>query len=79
MESDYKFEYMLLSRLQMDCEFYLGYGNRCDKFLWAKNVSDQISKMRELYNMLPVKPMWIDREDINNYEIRMNCTKGDKE
>ena len=25
---DYKFEYMLLNRLQCDCNYYLGYGGR---------------------------------------------------
>ena len=27
-EYDYKFEYMMLSRLEMDCKYFLGYGNK---------------------------------------------------
>lgn len=70
---DYKFEYMLLNRPQCDCEYYLGYGN-CDAkhSLWAHDEQKQIDKMRELYNLLPVKPEWLTREQIDEYAVRMN-------
>lgn len=45
---DSKFNYMLLSRLQSDCDYYLGNGNRCARQLWAGNEQAQIDKMREL-------------------------------
>lgn len=33
---DYKFEYMLLNRLQCDCNYYLGHGGRnAQHCLWA--------------------------------------------
>lgn len=58
---DYKFEYMLLNRLQHDCNYYLGHDEQ-----------KQIDKMRELYDLLPVKPEWLTREQIDEYAARMN-------
>ena len=70
-ESDFKHYYMLLGRLEQDCKYYLGYGNRFPKHLWAGDEQAQIDKMRELYDMLPVKPEWITPEDIDNYAREM--------
>ena len=70
-EQDFESSYRLLSRLQSDCEYYLGNGNRSQKYLWAGNVEDQISKMRELYSLVPVKPEWLTLHDIDNYEQQM--------
>lgn len=70
-ERSYAFEYSLLGRLKADCEYYLGNGNRSVKHLWAIGPTEQIAKMRELYNMLPVKPEWLTSEDIDNYELQM--------
>ena len=72
-------DYMLLDRLKSDCDYYLGYGNRSDKNLWAGNVEGQISKMRELYNKLPEKPEWLSAEDIDNYEKMMKEDSFDKD
>lgn len=71
MEGDFKKYYMLLSRLQQDCKYYLGHGNRHPNSLWAHDEQEQVDKMRELYNMLPEKPEWITLEDIDNYAEEM--------
>lgn len=64
--------YMLLSRLQTDCNYYLGHGNRDPKHcLWAKDEQEQINKMRELYDSLPVKPKWLTKEQIDEYAVKM--------
>lgn len=68
---DPRFPYMLLSRLKADCEFYLGFGARNAKRLWAQNESRQIQKMKELYAALPEKPVWITLADISRYEQEM--------
>ena len=68
---DYTFEYMLLDRLRMDCEYYLGAGQHSEKHLWAGDCHSQIAKMRELYEMIPDKPEWLTPEMINSYEARM--------
>lgn len=66
-----EYDYMLLSRLKSDCDYFLGNGNRYEKHLWAGNIDDQIAKMKELYNKLPEKPEWLTMEDIENYEKEM--------
>ena len=55
--ADDRFNYMLLDRLRCGCEYYLGYSNRdANHSLWAHDEQKQIDKMRELYDLLPVKP-----------------------
>ena len=72
-KKDYRNEYMLLSRLQSDCDYYLGYGNRNAKHaLWTKDEQAQIDKMRELYDLLPIKPEWLTKEQIDEYARKMN-------
>lgn len=65
--------YMMLGRLQSDNDYYLGYGNRSEKRLWAGNVDDQIKEMKKLWNQLPEdgKPEWLSMEDILEYERKM--------
>ena len=42
---DYKFEYMLLNRLQCDCNYYLGYGSRnAQHCLWAHDERNKSIK-----------------------------------
>ena len=71
IEEGTEFNYMLLSRLQHDNDYYLDMGNRNPKILWAGNEKDQIAKMKELYNKIEEKPEWISMEDIENYEKHM--------
>ena len=70
-ESIQQHEYMMLSRLQQDCDYFLGHGNGSERNLWAKNVEDQIEEMIKLYNSLKKKPSWITMEDIKDYETKM--------
>lgn len=66
-----EFEYMLLGRLQTDCDYYLGNGGRSKRYLWADDEVRQIAKMKELYESLPVKPEWLTWEQILGYEKKM--------
>lgn len=50
IQRDLKFRYQLLSRLQIDCEYYLNHGNRHPKCLWANNEDQQIEFMTKLYD-----------------------------
>jgi hypothetical protein len=63
----FEFEYMMLDRLRMDCEYFLNYGRRHEKVLWAGNVKDQITEMKRLYNLLPEKPEWLALSQIEKY------------
>lgn len=70
---DKKYNYMLLSRLKSDCDYFLGHGLRNEKYLWAGSVDRQIAKMRELYNSFAddEKPEWLTAEQIDEYERKM--------
>jgi hypothetical protein len=70
-EKDATFDYQLLSRLQQDCDYYLGHGNRAKKHLWAGDEAEQIAKMREIYEGLSEKPEWLTLEQIAQYEAAM--------
>lgn len=72
--TDLEYKYMLLDRLKQDCEYFLGNGNgNAEHSLWAKDIDEQIEKMKEIYNSFSEeeKPDWITLEDINYYEKRM--------
>ena len=65
--------YQLLSRMQADCDYYLGHGHLHTKHLWAQNEADQIIAMRLLWNSFPddKKPEWLTLEQINDYATKM--------
>ena len=80
--TDLEYRYMLLDRLKQDCEYFLGNGNgNAEHSLWAKDIDEQIDKMKELYNSFTndQKPEWITMEDIDNYEKKMKELKNNKE
>ncbi|NRD80856.1 hypothetical protein HPT25_26365 [Bacillus sp. BRMEA1] len=70
-----RFNYMLLDRLRMDCEYFLGNGNRNVKHLWANNEKDHIGKMKDLYNSFDEKPEWLTYEQILHYEKLISNSK----
>lgn len=73
-ESPHRFNYMLLGRLESDCKYFLGFGNRNESRLWAGSVKEQIEKMKELHNSFPEgeKPEWLTYEGILEYEKLMS-------
>lgn len=71
--SNNSFNYMLLSRLQSDCDYFLGFGCRSEKHLCAGNVKEQIEKMKELWHGFDEKPEWLTLEKINDYEAQMTA------
>lgn len=70
------FRYRLLSRLQSDCDYYLGNGNRCKKHLWAGDEQKQIDLMIELHNSFgpDKKPEWLTMDEILEYRNKMVAT-----
>jgi len=70
---DESFRYQLLDRMKGDCAYYLGYGNRNEKHLWAKNVPDQIAYMKALWHSFPLlkKPQWLTMRQIRKLEKQM--------
>ena len=60
--------YMLLSRYQMDIEYYLGYGLRNDKVLYFGDFKTHIREMINLWKKLPVKPTWLRASKLIEYK-----------
>lgn len=79
LSRDDRFRYQLLGRMQSDCEYYLGYGNRSSRCLWAKNEKKQIENMKGIWNSFSEdqKPEWLTYEQILCYEARMVKTGAD--
>lgn len=73
-ESPYRFNYMMLGRLQSDCEYFLGWGNRSKSRLYYGDVKKHIEHMKELHNSFPEghKPEWLTYESILEYERQMS-------
>jgi hypothetical protein len=68
---DVKQQYLILSRLQSDCEYFLGNGNRTNTSLFHGNVIEHIKAMKELWIKLDTKPTWLSMKDIIDYERKM--------
>lgn len=66
----YEFQYMMLSRLQSDCEYCLGYGRRSASILSGNDPQHHIDRMKELWEELPAdgKPEWLTWEQLLKYE-----------
>lgn len=73
LQCDSKFRYMLLGRMQSDCEYYLGFGNRNQSRLWAGNKEKQIEYMKRIYESFSDgdKPQWLSMNQIQDYARRM--------
>jgi hypothetical protein len=66
--------YQFLGRLKSDCDYYLGYGGKAKKHLWANDEKEQIDLMRKVYDKLiknGMAPTFISTNDINEYEKKM--------
>lgn len=68
-----EFNYMMLSRLQADCEYFLGNGTGSVRNLYYDTVEEHIAEMKKLWNGFPedAKPEWLSYEEIENYEKEM--------
>lgn len=77
LQHDSRFRYMLLSRLQSDCEYYLNYGGRHPKCLWAGDEERQIEFMIKLHDSFREgeKPEWLTMDEILEYKKEMTATK----
>lgn len=71
--SEQRFNYQLLSRLQSDCDYYLGYGGRQASQLWAGDEQKQIDKIKEIWEAFTEdeKPEWLTWGEILSYEQSM--------
>lgn len=70
-DNSFRHQYMMLSRLQSDCEYFLGHGNGCVKYLYYDTPEEHIKEMKNLWNMLEPKPEWLSMVKIEEYDQRM--------
>lgn len=72
-EDSKSYNYMMLDRLKTDCDYFLGNGNGCLKYLYYKDVDRHIEEMKKIYNSFSKKekPEWLSIEDIDNYKEKM--------
>jgi hypothetical protein len=70
-----KFKYMLLSRMQSDCNYFLGNGGKNEKCLWSGSVKDHIDDMKSLYLSFyeEDRPEWLTMTMINEYAEKMTA------
>ena len=75
---DETFRYMMLSRMKMDCDYYLGNGGGNPDNLWACDEFKQIENMRAIWNTFVSvdKPEWLTYSDILNYAKEMGVPEG---
>lgn len=73
IQGEAKFRYQMLSRLKMDCGYYLGNGGRSNNVLWAKDEVEHIELMKAIWNSFDQgdKPEWLSMADIEEYEKKM--------
>ena len=66
-------DYMMLSRLQMDCKYFLGNGNGYEGHLYFKEVNEHCNEMKKLYESFADedKPEWLTAEQIEEYRMKM--------
>ena len=66
-------DYMMLSRYQMDCNYFLGNGNGYEKHLFFQEVNKHCDEMEKLYNSFSDedKPEWLSLEQIKEYRVKM--------
>ena len=67
------FRYQLLDRMRQDCLYYLTYGGRQAKYLWANEETEHIENMKAIYNSFPEdkRPEWLTMDEIEAYERKI--------
>ena len=68
-----EFDYMMLGRLQSDCNYFLGCGNGYEGYLWGGKVEKICDEMERIWNSFvpDEKPEWLTMEQIKAYRTEM--------
>lgn len=69
--SEDTFHYMMLSRLQSDCEYFLNWGFGSMNAIGGHTIKEHIDEMKRLWFILPIQPEWLLYSQILEYEHRM--------
>ena len=67
------YQYQLLDRMRMDCDYYLENGQIYGNHLWAVSEKEQIAYMKAIWNNFAEdkKPEWLTWDAILEYEKKM--------
>ena len=59
--------------MRQDCLYFLSYGRRDPKYLWANDAEKQIAYMKAIWHSFPAegKPEWLTMDGITSLEKRM--------
>lgn len=81
VRSDYEFDFRILSRLKMDCDYFLGCGNGYEGHLHHKTVEKQCDEMEKMWNALPTneRPEWLTLDQIKEYRSSMLKKRAEQE
>lgn len=68
-----EFDYMMLSRMQSDCDYFLGNGNGYEGHLYGGSVEAICDEMEHLWKSFTdeEKPEWLTLEQITEYRKQM--------
>lgn len=75
-----EFDYMLLSRMKADCDYFLRNGNAYENDLWSGSVESICDEMEKIWNSFTdnEKPEWLTMEQIKEYRREMMEVKENK-
>jgi hypothetical protein len=62
---------MLLSRYQMDIEYFLNFGNRSERNLFFDTKEEHIEETVKLWEAIEPKPEWLTAEQLTDYKTKM--------
>ena len=73
LSRDDRFRYQLLDRMRQDCLYFLSYGRRDPRYLWANDAVEQLVYMKAVWPSFPEdgKPGWLTMDEITSLEKRM--------
>ena len=73
LSRDDRFRYQLLDRMRQDCLYFLSYGRRDPRYLWANDAVEHLVYMKAVWNSFPSdgKPEWMTMDEILSLEKRM--------
>ena len=80
VRSAHEFDYMMLARWRMDCEYFLGCGNGYEGHLYHGTVEKICDAMEEKWKSLPdnEKPEWLTIEQILEYREKMLAKRAER-
>ena len=69
------YNYMLLSRYQMDLDYYLGCANGNPRHLFFGDITTHMRETIELWKRLPIKPEWLRATKLIEYKSKIKQFK----